>query len=153
MPKCRFIARKLLNFFGCYVRYAYSERASGACPLLLKESNCGNGAATYSDFTSVVVVRVTLLLLDEPRALSTTTSIKSNTTPPTTQTVGLFIQPGASAGAVVVVWVSVELVCELLASCANAYTPDIKHIHSRKHFEIEFVIVFFIRLKLRFINV
>ena len=89
-------------------------------------------------------------MLAELLELRMTTRINNNTTPPTTQTVGLFIHPGASAGAVVVVCVSVELVCELPVSCANAYTPDIKQIHNRKILETEFVIAVFIRLKLLF---
>lgn len=95
----------------------------------------------------MVVVLVTLLLLAELREATIATMINSNATPPTTQTVGLFIQAGASAAVDVVVCVSVVFVWEAsVASWANAYTPDIRQRNNRKHFEAALIIVFFIKL-------
>ena len=123
------------------------KRASDACSPYNQTNRFSSDAISYSVFTSVVVVLVTLLLLAELLEATIATMINSNATPPTTQTVGLFIQAGASAGVDVVVCVSVVFVWEAsVASWANAYTPDIRQRNNRKHFEAALIIVFFIKL-------
>ncbi len=76
--------------------------------------------------------------------------INRKATPATTQTMGLFIQAGAGAGDDVVVCVSVELVCVLEASCANAYVAEIIERNNRKNLERILAIVFFITVVLVF---